>query len=42
MALLKMFYCQPKKLGSSQTWILTIIDVDILNLQFFLQDHNEV
>jgi hypothetical protein len=42
MALLKMFYCQPKKLRSSQTWILTIIDVDILNLQIFLQDHNEV
>lgn len=35
MALLKMFYCQPTKLGSSQTWILTIIDVDILNLHFF-------
>ncbi len=35
MALLKMFYCQPKNLGSSQTWILTIIDADILNLHFF-------
>jgi hypothetical protein len=35
MALLKFFYCQPKKIGSSQTWTLTIIDVDIVNLQFF-------
>lgn len=35
MVLLKMFYCQPEKLRSNQTWILTIIDVDILNLQFF-------
>ncbi len=34
LALLKGFYYQPKKLGSTQTWILTIINVDILDLQW--------
>lgn len=30
---LKKIYYQPKKLGPTQTWISTIIDVDILDLQ---------
>ncbi len=33
LAQLKRFYYQPKKLGLTQTWILAIIDVDILDLQ---------
>jgi hypothetical protein len=33
MAILKRFYCQPKKLGSTQTWILLVLDVSILDLQ---------
>jgi hypothetical protein len=33
MAILKGFYNQPKKLGSSQTWIPTILDVNILDMQ---------
>jgi hypothetical protein len=32
MAFLKGFYSQPKKLGSSQAWIPTILDVNILDL----------
>jgi hypothetical protein len=35
MAILKGFYYQPKKLGSTQTWIPTILDVSILDLRFF-------
>jgi hypothetical protein len=32
MAILKGFYSQPKKLGSSQTWITVVLDVNILDL----------
>jgi hypothetical protein len=34
MAMLKGFYCQPKKLGSTQTWIPILLDVNILDLQY--------
>jgi hypothetical protein len=34
MAILKWFYHQPKKLGSTQTWIPTLLDVNILDLQY--------
>jgi TRAP-type mannitol/chloroaromatic compound transport system permease large subunit len=34
MAILKGFYNQPKKLGSSQTRIPTILDVNILDMLF--------
>jgi hypothetical protein len=33
MAILKGFYYQPKKLGSTQTWIPSILDVNIMDLQ---------
>ncbi len=33
MAILKGFYCQPKKLGSTQIWIVLVLDVSILDLQ---------
>jgi len=32
LAFLKGFYYQPKKLGSNQTWILAVIDANILDL----------
>jgi len=35
MTILKRFYYQLKKLGSIQTWILVVLDVNILNLQYF-------
>jgi hypothetical protein len=39
MAILKGVYYQPKKLGLTQTWIPIILDVNILDLQFyFFQD----
>jgi hypothetical protein len=34
MAILKGFYHQSKKLGSTQTWIPTLLDVNTLDLQF--------
>jgi len=33
MAILKGFYYQPKSLGSLQTWIPSILDVNIIDLQ---------
>jgi hypothetical protein len=33
MVILKDFYSQPKKFGSSQTWIPVVLDVNILDLQ---------
>jgi hypothetical protein len=43
MAILKGFYYQPKRLGSTQTWIPSILDVNIMDLQSsFFQDHNDV
>lgn len=35
MAILKELYYQPKKLGSTQTWIPIVLDVNILNLQSY-------
>jgi len=35
LALSKGFYCQPKKLGPTQTWISIVIDANILDLQCF-------
>jgi hypothetical protein len=35
MAILKGFYYQPKKLGSTQTWIPSILDVNIMDLQSY-------
>jgi len=38
MAILKGFYYQPKKLGSTQTWIPSIVNVNIIDLQsYFLK-----
>jgi len=34
MAILKDFCSQPKKLGSSQTWIMVVLDVNVLDLEF--------
>jgi hypothetical protein len=43
MAILKGIYYQPKKLRLTQTWIPIILDVNILDPQFFFfQDHNDV
>jgi hypothetical protein len=43
MAILKGIYYQPKKIGLTQTYIPIILDVNILDLQFyFFQDHNDV
>ncbi len=33
MAILKGFYYQPKMFGSLQTWISSILDVNIMDLQ---------
>jgi hypothetical protein len=35
MAILKGFYYQPKKLGSTQTWIPSIVNVNIIDLQSY-------
>jgi hypothetical protein len=32
MVILKRFYCQPKKFGSTQTWIPIVLDVSIIDL----------
>jgi len=34
---LKDFYCHPKKLGSTQTWISFIIDEETLDLQWLFE-----
>jgi len=39
MTIVKGFYYQPKKLRSTQTWILKVLDVNILDLQYiFFQE----
>jgi hypothetical protein len=35
MAILKGFYYQPKKLGSTQTWIPSIVNVNIKDIQSY-------
>jgi hypothetical protein len=35
MAILKGFYYQPKKLGSTQTWFPSIVNVNIIDLQSY-------
>jgi hypothetical protein len=35
MAILKGLYYQPKKLGSTQTWIPPIVNVNIIDLQYY-------
>ncbi len=35
MVVLKGFYYQPKKLGSTQTWIPSLVDVNIIDLQSY-------